>query len=189
MKAERIQYNEQKKEINKHIMKTEEFVKDFKIENISKSNAFTLSWTFAPYNKNPNRNGKILTNGRDINTLVSTCMCENWIGTPSGASLQGRHLRRLGAVAPPPQGGRKKEKQEKREKKEKKRKKGTRNNVKLLHINAVFFKFWHWKILKNLAPKKKLKWCPCKLGYIDCQLRAGRKGICTFYTQDQQLCA
>jgi ABC-type lipopolysaccharide export system ATPase subunit len=43
MKAEHIQYNEQKKEINKHIMKTEEFVKDFKIENISKSNAFTLS--------------------------------------------------------------------------------------------------------------------------------------------------
>ena len=137
MIAEHIQYNEQKKEINKHIMKTEEFVKDFKIENISKSNAFTLSWgwTFAPYNKNPNRNGKILTNGRDINTLVSTCMCENWIGTPSGASLQGRHLRRLGAVASTPQGGRKKEKQEKEKKK--KRNKGTRNNVKLLKM--LFF--------------------------------------------------
>ena len=37
MKAEHIQYNEQKNEINKHIMKTEEFVKEFKIENISKN--------------------------------------------------------------------------------------------------------------------------------------------------------
>ena len=64
---------------------------------------------------------------------------------------QGRHLRGLGVVAPPPLQGKrkkkkKKEKKEKREKKEKKkkeRKKGTMNNVKLLHIKCCFFQFFN----------------------------------------------
>ena len=78
--------------------------------------------------------------------------------------MQRRHLRGAGgAVAPPPQGKRKKEKRKKKEKKEKKRekkegkrKKGTINYVKLLHITykVLFFQFFNSPVaLKN---KKKI---------------------------------
>ena len=82
---------------------------------------------------------------------------------------QGRHLRGLGAVAPPKE-KRKKEKRTKKEKKEKKRekkkekeKKETINYVKLLHIKCCFFQFFNSPVaMKNLKnfwpPKKKLKW-------------------------------
>ena len=67
------------------------------------------------------------------------------------------------AVAPPPQGQRKKERKkekwEKKKEKKKERKKVTMNNVKLLHIKCCFSNFsivrWQWKIKKNFGPSRK----------------------------------
>ena len=78
--------------------------------------------------------------------------------------MQGRHLRGLGAVAPSPQGKRKKEKRKnKKWKKERKKEENYMNTVKLLHIGKVlFFQFFNspvaLKIYKKIGtPRKKLK--------------------------------
>ena len=55
------------------------------------------------------------------------------------------------------------------------------NNVKLLHIKCCFFQFFNSPVaLKNnkkFAPKKELKWRPCKTSFQACLQIYGASGL------------
>ena len=73
--------------------------------------------------------------------------------------LQGRHLRGLGRLSPPPPKEKEKKEKKEKEKKEKKRKKGTIKNDKLLHIKCCFFQFFNCPVaLKTkFGPQEKVE--------------------------------
>ena len=116
------------------------------------------------FNKKNNNGLTILSSCRTLQNVIQTQKCDPCqlnklvstrfpcMGLLTWQSLirtvQGRHLRGLGAVSPP-QEKRKKEKRSKKREKRKKRKKekikkGTINNVKILHIKCCFFQFFRW---------------------------------------------